>query len=82
MDDKNVSYIAYESAMARLERTNKRLFIICLILIISLIGTNGAWLYYESQFVDEFTIDAEQVTDGGNNYVVGGNYGTAKGEDY
>lgn len=62
------------SAMA--ERTIKRLWIIVLVLIIALIGTNGAWLYYESQLETiETTIEAEQGD--GINIVGGGdvNYG-------
>lgn len=62
------------SAMA--ERTIKRLWIIILVLIIALIGTNGAWLYYQSQFETiETTIEADQGE--GVNIVGGGdvNYG-------
>ena len=59
-----------------LERTIRRLWILSLILIILLFGTNAAWLYYESQFEEvttTTTIDATQ--DGnGNNTVVGGDY--------
>lgn len=59
------------SAMA--ERTIKRLWIVILVLIIALIGTNGAWLYYQSQFEDVVTtttIEAEQ--DGAGMNIVGG----------
>lgn len=62
------------SAMA--ERTIKRLWIVILVLIIALIGTNGAWLYYESQVETiETTIEADQGE--GVNIVGGGdvNYG-------
>ena len=62
------------SAMA--ERTIKRMWIVILVLIIALIGTNGAWLYYESQFETiETTIEADQGE--GVNIVGGGdvNYG-------
>lgn len=54
------------SAMA--ERTIKRLWIIILVLIIALIGTNGAWLYYQSQFEDVVTTTTYETdaTDGGN----------------
>lgn len=45
-----VPYIAYESTMARMERANKRSFIIIIILIIALIATNAGWVIYESQF--------------------------------
>lgn len=59
------------------ERTIKRLWIIIIILIGLLCVTNFAWLMYESQFeeivTEQTTIEAEQETsDGGNNYVVGG----------
>ena len=79
---KDVSYIAFESSCASYERQNKRMFIIIIILVITLIGTNLGWLYYESQFED-ITIKAEQQADDqGNNYVIGGNYGEAEGNDY
>lgn len=53
--------------MARQERTIKRLWIIVLILILLLAATNGAWIYYESQFVDEVTETIETTTEGGGN---------------
>lgn len=83
MDEQtNVSYIAYESAMARLERTIKRLFIICIILIIALIGTNGAWLYYESQFetVETTTITQDLDADSGDAIINDGVHYYGKGE--
>ena len=69
----NVPYIVHESSMARMERQTKRLWAAILILIFLLVGTNGAWLWHESQFSDVVTtIDAEQ--DGsGVNIVSGGN---------
>ena len=77
----NVPYIVHESAMARNERTVKRLWITIILLIVMLVGTNGAWIWYESQFADIVTtIEAEQ--DGsGLNIVSGGDldYG-AEGE--
>lgn len=69
--DKNtpmISYAAHEGMMARMERTIRRLWILCIILIILLAGTNAAWIYYESQFVDEVTITQDNK-DGYNNYV-------------
>ena len=76
MDDnvQMIPYIAHESAMSRMERTNKRLWILCIIMFLALVGTNAGWIYYESQWIDEeTTIEAEQYTDdGGNNYAVGG----------
>ena len=68
----SIPYAAYELAMARAERTAKRLWITIILLIVMLVGTNGAWIWYESQFTDIVTtIEAEQ--DGsGVNIVSGG----------
>jgi len=76
-----VSYLAFESMKATLERTVRRLWILIIILVVLLFGTNAAWIYYESQWeVYETTVEAEQVTDGGgSNYAVGGDiYGETK----
>ena len=78
-----VPYIVHESAMARAERSAKRLWTVIILLIVLLVGTNGAWLWYESQFevVETTTIEAEQ--DGSGVNIVGGenvDYG-AKGND-
>lgn len=72
-----IPYVAYESALTRADRTNKRLWILCIILSVMLVLTNIGWVVYESQFTDEYvSIEAEQETDGGgDNYVVGGDYG-------
>ena len=75
---------AHELDMARMERANKRQWIVILVLIILFVGSNAWWLYRETQFTDEVTttIDAVQETeDGGNNTVVGGDYGTTEGKD-
>lgn len=69
----SVPYIVHESAMARAERTAKRLWITILTLILLLVGSNCAWLWYNSQFevVETTSIEAEQ--DGsGVNIVSGG----------
>ena len=66
----DVPLIAHESEVARLERIIKRLWIMALILIILLVATNGAWLYYESQFED--TVITQDVDTGvGSAYVTG-----------
>jgi len=62
-----VPYIVHESAMARQERTIKRLFIIILVLFLALVGTNVGWLVYESQFEDSvITQEVEQSVDTGD----------------
>ena len=73
MEERNL-FAWHEGDMARMERANKRLWVVIIILIIALIGSNVAWIYYESQFETVITeIEAEQETaDGGNNYISGG----------
>lgn len=75
----DVPYIAHESAQARQERTIKRLWILCIIMFLAFVISNTAWIYYDSQFETSITkIQAEQDVQGGNNYVVNGNYGETK----
>ena len=67
--------------MARQERTIKRLWIIVLILILLLAATNGAWIYYESQWeVVETTETYESTTDGGGTAIANGSGTVAYGE--
>lgn len=61
MKDKSVPYIVYESALARMERTIKKLWILCIILLAIIIGSNIAWLYYENQFEDVVTTVTQEV---------------------
>ena len=70
----NVPYLVHESEMARSERTIKRLWITTLVLIFMLVGTNGAWLWYNSQFETMETITEEyqaDASDGGNAIING-----------
>ena len=71
-----VSFVAFESACTRLERSNRRLFILCMILIVALIASNAGWVIYESQFQDvEVTQEVEQEAEGdGSNQFVGGDF--------
>ena len=55
---KDVPYIAHESAVARLERVIKRLWVLVLVLIVLLAASNAAWLYYESSF-EEIRIEQD-----------------------
>ena len=48
------------------EQTIKRLWIIIILLIVLLFGTNAAWIYYENQFTDEITETyTSEANDGG-----------------
>ena len=69
----SVPYIVHESAMARAERTAKRLWITILTLIFLLVGSNCAWLWYEAQFETvEYTQEVTQEADNGTNNFGGG----------
>ena len=71
MEQKMIPYFCHEGDMARAERTIKRLWILCILLIVLLVGTNIAWIHYENQFMDEVTVTQDSET-GTNNYL-GGN---------
>lgn len=57
-----------EIFIAALERTIRRLWILCILLILLLVGTNLAWIYYESQFEDVVTTESIESNseDGGD----------------
>lgn len=68
-----VPYIVHESDMSRLERQLKRLWIVILVLIFMLVGSNCAWLWYESQFETVETVqEVAQEADNGENHFIGG----------
>ena len=64
---KDVPYIAHESAVARLERVIKRLWVLALVLIVLLAASNAAWIWWESQF-EEVRIEQENES-GYNNFI-------------
>lgn len=70
-DKNNVSYVVYEGTQARLERMNRRVWILCIILIIALLGTNAGWIYYESQFDYYESVSQEVDTGEGDATVIG-----------
>ena len=78
-----VPYIVHESAMARAERSAKRLWVAIVLLIVMLVATNGAWIWYESQFETVVTNEEYQVEqnteDGGNNSSIIENGGVVDG---
>ena len=77
-----VPYIVHESAMARQERTIKRLWILLILVISLLVATNGAWIWYESQFVEE-SVWQEVDTGEGDAFIAGigdVNYGESQAE--
>lgn len=77
-----VPYIVHESAMARQERTIKRLWIALLVSICLWAATVGGVIYYEAQFVDE-SVWQEVDTGEGDAYIAGigdVNYGESQTE--
>ena len=80
-----IPYYIAESMADRQSLTIKRLWIMCVLLIILLVGTNALWLWYESQFeyiedVQTVEQDIEAEMEDGDFTVIGigDNYG--KGE--
>lgn len=79
-----IDYLVHEDQMVRMERTIKRLWILCIIIFVAFVGSNCAWLYYESQFTDEIvTEEMSQDVDTGNgdanvNGHIGDYYGTGE----
>ena len=63
-----IPYFIHEGEMARMERTNLRLWILIMIVFLALVATNAGWLVYESQFstetITKTTYEAE--SDSGN----------------
>ena len=67
----------HEMYLASLERTIKRLWILCIILVFLLVGTNVCWIVYENSF-EETTQTVTQESDGENTentFVGGDSYG-------
>lgn len=64
-----VPYIVHESAMARQERTIKKLWILLILVISLLVATNGAWIWYESQWEVVQTEITQESDSGYNNYI-------------
>lgn len=72
----SVSYLAFESTVARFERQNRRLVVILIITILLLFASNALWLYEWNQYdysdtttstsTDNIDIDAK---DGIANYI-------------
>ena len=98
-ENMTIPFVALESERARCERMMKeqldrhqkerhderlKSFVIILVLILLLFGTNAGWLAYESQWetVETVTQEVTQEADNGINRFIGGDYyGEADGKD-
>ena len=63
---KDVPYIVFESYLARLERIIRREFVLIIVSVILLVGTNACWLWYENQFEEVTTTEVTQDVDSGD----------------
>lgn len=83
--DGYISEAQHEKEMTRMETANKRWFILCMVLVLLLVGTNAAWMIYEQQFSD-VTMTQEVDTGAGDATVFGVgigdvNYGEGSAND-
>ena len=66
----DVPYIVHEASMARSERAVKRLWATIILLILLLVGSNAAWIWWNNQWE---TVESWEITqeneDGNNNYI-------------
>ena len=76
----SVPYIVHESSMARMERQAKRLWIAVLVLIFLLVGTNGAWLWWNNQRETVESWEITQENDGVYNNYIGNDEDIVNGE--
>lgn len=63
-----IPYFCHEGEMARAERTIKRLWILCILLVVLLVGTNAAWIHFENQWETAETVVTQDIdtVNGGN----------------
>lgn len=71
MDNNNIEsvpYLVHEGILVRQERTIKRLWILCIIIFLAFVGSNAAWIYYESQWevVETTTQEVKQEIETGD----------------
>ena len=83
MEEKTIPYYAYDALTMITNKTIRRLWILCIILVVLLVGSNVGWLVYESQFEDVVTsVEQEAEWDSESEVIVNGtgtiNYGESK----
>ena len=62
-----VPFQTHQADMARMERANRRLWILCLVMLALFVVSNAIWIWRETQYVDEVTETIETSTEGGGN---------------
>ncbi len=67
----HVPYIVLEAERARAERTFHRMWVLVIVLVLLLVGTNGAWLWWSNQWETVESWEITQENEGGNNNYIG-----------
>ena len=81
MNQREIPYFAFEAVLSRFERTIRRLWILLIILVVLLVGSNIAWLVYESQFETvSIEQDVQQEATAENGNAITSNAGVTYGE--
>lgn len=77
-----IPYAVHEGDMARMERANRRLWVLCLVMFLALVITNAGWIWYESQWMEvEQEVSQDVDTGDGDAVVVGiGDVGYGEGK--
>lgn len=70
-DERTVPYLVYESTIARLERTIRRLIIVVILAVILLAATNALWLYEWTQY-DYSSVEINTEDGGDSSYLKAG----------
>lgn len=73
-----IPYYVHEMEMTRLDRINKRLWIILIVIFLAFVGTNAGWIVYENQFEDISISQEGQTEGGGSNYFNGNIHGSGE----
>lgn len=74
-----IQYFVHEAAMARLDRVNKRLWILLIVLISLLFVTNAGWVVYESMFEKQYV--EQDIDTGDGDAIIAGIGDVHYGED-
>lgn len=63
-----IPYFVHESVTTQFDRANKRLWILVVVLVALLFGTNAGWIYYESQWevTESTSVTQDLQSDGGD----------------
>lgn len=75
--DYNIPYFVHQENMNRMDMSHKRvekwLIAVCIVIFVALIGTNGYWIWNESQYEDVVTtVTQEATSDGGGSATING----------